>query len=589
MTKVAIVTADFNDHKDTLEFLESSEELDTKGLEILWLIVDNGSDESVKNTVEKFPGVTWLQTGKNLGFAGGFNRGMKYAKEWGADYVLIINNDTLFPDKNLLQKLIKVLERNPKAGIVSPKIYFAPEFEFYRDRYSKEETGKVIWYAGGRFDWNNVRSVHRGIDEVDKGQFSLIEKTDFISGACVLIRHEVLEKVGYFEDKLFAYYEDSDWVERIKKAGYEQWYCGSAFIYHKVSRTSGIGSSWSDYLITRNRLWFGIKYANRRTKFALIREALKFLLFGRQAQRDGILDYIKGVWGWKNAKQPQKVEYPKELSIIAINYQTTQLTLNLLESIFRKSSGFDKSKHEIIILDNSPEKSCRQEVLRKYPNIKFIQNEVNNGFARANNQMIDYSLGKNILMLNSDIEVDKKSISTLVKTSKKFDDEAVLAGKLLFPNGDDQDSCFYLPTVWGAIKEYFLKIKGSYFMYYPLSKRITKIEAAAMAAFFIPGKILNKIGQLNSKLFMYFEDVDYCRRLKWAKVPVYYCPEARFYHHHGASGRKIADAANQWRRLIPSSKIYHGIFVHFLLFVTLWLGQKWGRVTTPVPRWTKEK
>lgn len=309
MKKVAIVTADFNNHKDTDEWLASAKKLDTKGLELLWLVVDNGSNVSVKETIEKYPNVTWLQTGKNLGFAGGFNRGMKYAKEWGADYVLIINNDTLFAEKDLLKKLIGVLEKKPKAGVVSPKIYFAKGYEF-QDRYDRKDLGKVLWYAGGSFDWDNVRSVHRGIDEVDNGAYDKTEKTEFTTGCCVLIKREILEKVGYFEEKLFAYFEDSDWIERIKAAGYEQWYVGSTYIYHKVSQTAEIGSSWTDYLITRNRIWFAMKWARPRTKFAIAREALRLLLSGRPAQREGIIDYIRGVWGWKRAKQPEKSNIP---------------------------------------------------------------------------------------------------------------------------------------------------------------------------------------------------------------------------------------------------------------------------------------
>ena len=169
MIKLAIVTVDYNNHKDTDDWLASSKNLDTNGLEALWLVVDNGSDESIVKTVFKYPKVEWIETGENLGFAGGFNRGMEYAKKWGADFVLIINNDTLFLDRNLLKKMLKVFEDNPKAGLVSPKIYFAPEFEFYAKRYTKSDRGKVIWYAAVILI-GIYRSVHRGIDEVDKDQ-----------------------------------------------------------------------------------------------------------------------------------------------------------------------------------------------------------------------------------------------------------------------------------------------------------------------------------------------------------------------------------------------------------------------------------
>ena len=589
MTKVAVVTADFNDHKDTLEYLESAKKLDTSGLEMLWLVVDNGSEVSVKETVEKFPGVSWMQTGKNLGFAGGFNRGMKYAKEWGADYVLIINNDTLFPEKNLLKKLIKVLEGSPKAGIVSPKIYFAPEFEFYKEKYVKKDEGHVIWYAGGYFDWDNIRSVHRGIDEVDKGQYDKTEKTKFISGACVLIKREVLEKVGYFTEKLFAYYEDSDWVERIKAAGYEQWYSGETYIYHKVSRTSGIGSAWSDYLITRNRFWFGIKYATFRTKFALVREAFKFLIIGRPAQREGIIDYFRGVWGWKRAKQPENVEYPLELSIIVINYKTTSLTLQLLKSIYGGKSGFGQVKGgaEVVVLDNSPDEPCKQEVLGAYPQVKFISNKVNNGFAGGNNQMINFSLGRYILMLNSDIEVKPKGITNILKSVKNLGDEALYSGRLFFGDGKLQDSVFKLPTPWHAFEEYFLGRKGSYFMSAPTGSGVTKVEGAVMACFLIPNRVINEIGVLQEETFMYFEDIDYCRRAKENKIPVYYVADAEFIHYHGQSSKKAGlDLSNE--RLIKAAKWYHGAFRYALVTAILWAGQKLGKVTTPASRWKKE-
>lgn len=587
MKKIAIVTADFNNHIDTKEFLESRKNLDAKNFEILWLVVDNGSDVSVRETVSQFPDVTWMQTGKNLGFAGGFNRGMRYAREWGADFVLIINNDTLFQDKNLLNNMIKIFEEKPNAGLVSPKIYFAPEFEFYKEKYKSLDKGKVIWYAGGDFDWDNVRSIHRGIDEVDGGQFDKTEKTKFTTGCCVLIKGEVLDNVGYFEEKLFAYYEDADFIERIKNAGYEQWYVGSTYIYHKVSRTSGIGSSWSDYLITRNRLWFGFKYANFKTKFALLREAVKLLITGRFAQKEGVIDYFKRIWGWRDAKQPSKVEYPLRLSIIVINYKTTKLTLQLLKSIYNRKSGFDQSKHEVIILDNSPDEPCKTDVLTKYPDVKFISNSVNNGFAGGNNQMINYSLGENILLLNSDIEVKPKGLTNMLKAVDKYGSRSIYSGKLFFGDGRLQYSCFLLPTPWHAFEEYFLKRKGKYFMFAPTDSKPVKVEGAVMACFLIPRVVINEIGLLQEETFMYFEDLDYCRRAKKNGIPIYFVPDAQFIHYHGQSSKKAGlDLSNE--RLVKASKWYHGKIKYFLVTSVLWAGQKFGRITTPVAEWKKE-
>ncbi len=589
MKKVAIVTVDYNGHKDTDEFLSSRKILNTKDLELLWLVVDNGSDESVKRTVEKYPGVVWMQTGKNLGFAGGYNLGMKYAREWGADYVLIINNDTLFSDENLVQKMLNVFKKNPKVGVVSPKIYFAPEFEFYKDRYGKSDKGKVIWYAGGGFDWDNIKSIHRGIDEVDKGNYNKTEKIKFVSGCCLLVKREVLEKVGFFEEKLFAYFEDNDWIERIKKIGFEQWYTGDTFIYHKVSQTAEIGSSWSDYLITRNRMWFGMKYAKPRTKFALWREALRFLINGRPAQREGILDFVRGVWGWKRAKQPSNVEYPLELSIVVINYKTTKLLTQLLDSTFKKNSGFKNISGgaEVVILDNSPDEPCDKEVLAAYPNIKFISNKVNNGFAGGNNQLINYSLGKYILMLNSDIELKPFAITRLMESVNRLGDRAIYAGKLFFPTGEQQDSCFLLPTAWHAFEQYFLDRKGSYFMFVPKENKPVKVEGAVMACFLIPRKVLNEIGLIQEETFMYFEDIEYCRRAGKAGIPIYYLPDAHFIHYHGQASKK-AGADLSYARNVAAAKWYHGKLNYFLVTAVLWAGQKWNKVVAPESRWKKE-
>lgn len=87
---------------------------------------------------------------------------------------------------------------------------------------------------------------------------------------------------------------------------------------------------------------------------------------------------------------------------------------------------------------------------------------------------------------------------------------------------------------------------------------------------------------------MYFEDIDYCRRLKKYNVPLYYVPEAKFFHHHGATAKRIGKAIIN-PQLIASSKIYHGEFRYSLLTAMLWLGQKWGAVTSPKSRWEKEK
>jgi len=277
MKKIAIVVVDFNRHQDTIDFLDSARGLNTAGFDLKTIVVDNGSEKGLPGAIEKkyqSLRVELLQTGANKGFAGGYNFGMKYALAWGADYLLVVNNDTLFGDKNLIKKLQKVIESDKRIGLVSPKIYFAKGFEFHKSRYRVKDKGKVIWYAGGSFDEDNVLAVHRGVDEVDKGLYDEIEETGFASGCCFLVRTSVLNKIGFFEEGLFAYFEDLDFMIRAQEAGYKLYYCGGTYLYHKVSQTTGIGSPLSDYLLTRNRLYVGMKYLSLRIKFALLRQAL---------------------------------------------------------------------------------------------------------------------------------------------------------------------------------------------------------------------------------------------------------------------------------------------------------------------------
>lgn len=287
MTKVAIATVNWNRKEDTLEFLESLKKLDTKGILVKTFVVSN----------QKLFGIDVILKKQNRGSAGGYNDGVRAGLKWGADYFLLVNNDILVSDPKLLQSLFKTAQSDQKTGAVSPKMYFAPGFEFYKDRYFKSDRGRVIWYAGGRFDWNNINSSHRGIDEVDIGQYDTIEETGFTSGSCVLVKRAIFDQGIFWNESLFAYLDDNDFQEKIKRAGFKLYYDGGVSVYHKVSQTSGIGSPISDYYITRNRLIFGMRYASLRTKFNLLREAFRLLFFGRSMQKRGIMDFFIGKRG----------------------------------------------------------------------------------------------------------------------------------------------------------------------------------------------------------------------------------------------------------------------------------------------------
>jgi GT2 family glycosyltransferase len=265
------------------------------------VLVDNCSPQPVDKFKEEFKDLVVLKNSQNLGFAEGNNVGIRYALKNGADWVLVLNNDTtIAPD--LLIKLIKQGNLINQSGILGPKIYFAPGFEYHKNRYKQNQRGKVFWYAGGIIDWKNIYCFHRGVDEVDKGQYDKIEETDFISGCAMMVKKEVFEKIGLFDSRYFLYLEDVDFCQRAKKAGFKIIYVPQGKVWHYNASSSGVGGPLHDYFITRNRLLFGIKYAPARTKIALLKESLKLLFNGRPWQKIGVRDfYLKkfGKGSWK--------------------------------------------------------------------------------------------------------------------------------------------------------------------------------------------------------------------------------------------------------------------------------------------------
>lgn len=305
MTKVFIVILNWNRANDTIDCLKSISKLRTKDFELTSVIVDNGSTDDSLSEIKKHagskPGYKFVINKSNLGFAAGNNKGIEYALKNDADYVMVLNNDTLV-DRNLVIDLLGVMEKDQTIGAASPKIYFAPGFEFHKDRYNKRVLGKVIWYAGGKIDWNNVYGSTKGVDEVDTGKYDKQTETDFANGTCLFLRSEALKKTGYFDERYYLYYEDTELSCRLVKNGWKIVYVPQAIVWHKVSQSSGIGSDLNDYFITRNRLLFGMKYAPIRAKLALLRESVRFLFTGRPWQKSGVIDFYTGNFGkgsWK--------------------------------------------------------------------------------------------------------------------------------------------------------------------------------------------------------------------------------------------------------------------------------------------------
>ena len=300
--KIGFITINFHSDKDTLDVVKQlSENTLPLGVSSTIYVVDNDRSADLQKKLNKYPQVVYIESPGNMGFAAGNNLGFKKALEDEVDIIVLINNDTIVP-VDLILKILSSPIVEKTTGAVGGLIYFAKGFEFEK-KYKKEELGKVIWYAGGKHDWNNVYGEHIGVNEVDVGQYDGVRETDFITGCLLVTKAEVLKKVGLFDERYCLYFEDSDLGMRIKKAGYKLIFDSNIKLGHKVAQSSAIGSALNDYFITRNRLLFGMDYASTRTKTALLREAVKKMIIGTKAQKQAVRDFFMRKWGWGSWKK----------------------------------------------------------------------------------------------------------------------------------------------------------------------------------------------------------------------------------------------------------------------------------------------
>jgi len=268
---ISIVTINYNQLEVTGDFLRSAQLLSYPNYEII--VVDNASRQNPGMMIneESFPHTKLIVNERNLGFTGGNNVGIKAAK---GDYIFIVNNDTeLRP--TLLDELLSPFLRDEKIGVTCPKI----RFFYHPDK---------IQYAGYHsLNHFTGRAVTVGGLEIDKGQYDRSGPTHFAHGCAMMVKREVIEKVGMFEDLFFLYYEELDWSLRIVKAGYTIYYQASALIFHKESVSVGKNSPLKTYYLTRNRILL------MRRHNTLIQRLLFFSFFTFMVTPKHIVTYIK--------------------------------------------------------------------------------------------------------------------------------------------------------------------------------------------------------------------------------------------------------------------------------------------------------
>jgi GT2 family glycosyltransferase len=237
---VVAVVVNWNRGEDTLECLRSLEQQSYPRMGII--VVDNGSEDGSPESIQRnFPGVELIRLSHNTGFAGGFNQGIERALSQGGDYVLILNNDTV-SDRLMVEKLMGDIR--PGTGVAFPKIYY------YDDP-------RRIWSVGARRQFLTLEMTDKATGQLDRGQWDKVQERDYGTGCALLVPREVFAKIGLFDERYFAYYEDLDFSFRVKEAGFRMILVPEARLWHKVAQTSGgLDNPLERYLMAKGSVLF---------------------------------------------------------------------------------------------------------------------------------------------------------------------------------------------------------------------------------------------------------------------------------------------------------------------------------------------
>lgn len=291
---VSIITINYNKIDLTIQLLSSLEKTQYSNIEVI--VVDNDSEENPEFKIrEQFPHIVFIRSDYNRGFAGANNLGAHLAR---GKYLLFLNNDTeVAPD--FLFPLVSKLESAPDIGMASPKIIY-------------HGTDNIIQFAGAtNINKFTGRGRKIGHFEKDLGQYDEDRETQLAHGAAMIIPASIITKVGPMPEVYFLYYEEHDWCEMIKRAGYKIYYVGGSRVYHKESMSIGKENKLKTYYLSRNRLlfmrrntsgvdlWIGYLFF---TFFSLPKNALKYIV---QFKLNHLMAFCKGIlWNFKSQPTP---------------------------------------------------------------------------------------------------------------------------------------------------------------------------------------------------------------------------------------------------------------------------------------------
>jgi GT2 family glycosyltransferase len=287
--RVSLITVNYNQTKVTFDLLDSIRRQDYKNIEVI--VVDNASkDNPAQQFATLYPEVIFVRSEQNLGFAGGNNLALPFVT---GDFLFYINNDTELIN-GCIETLVDLFAKNNKIGAASPLICYFPD---------KNQNQDTIQYVGmTQVNAVTARNSTLGYLEPDHNQYKEALPTAYAHGAAMMMRADVLKKAGTMANDFFLYYEELDWCERIRKAGFEIWVEPKAKIYHKESLTVAKMGSLKTYFLNRNRVYFMRRNFSGLNLFLFfvflfcITVPKNVLLYSLKRDWKNLSAFLRGIW-----------------------------------------------------------------------------------------------------------------------------------------------------------------------------------------------------------------------------------------------------------------------------------------------------
>lgn len=534
---VSLVVLNWNGLQDTKKCIESLNQLYYRNKEII--IVDNGSVDGSKEYLKKLKGITFVDLPENTGFTGGHIAGRNVSK---GDYIALINNDLVL-NKNWLNACLETFTKHPDAAVVGGKAYKwdaqNPVNELSNEFYSYQEVDPETGYT---------RTLLTGDEECS---------VDSISGAALLVKQSYLDKVGYLDENFFAYYEETDLIARLMRAGFKAYYNPSAYTWHKIAASSGSDSYFYLYMMHRNRYFYAYKNLDDKYLVRFVknyrREAMvAFLETFRNRKNIDAKARVKA-YSWVNKNKlllqnertkvqgiggsytdSLKASEHTDVTIVIPCYNYGEYVSEAIESALNQTV---LPKKIIVINDGSTDNS--KQIIDKYSNNKLVDiiHKDNSGVIDTKNLGIKLSRTYWTVFLDAD---DKLSITFIEKTLK------------MSRNGS-KDIVYTDMRLFGAVDDTF---KAKSFSVHTLLKT-NYINNSAL----IKTSLLKQVGGYKTEMSHGLEDWELYVTLVEADAKPQYLPLPLVYYrqHKGALSRN-ANVIYKEKQLILLIKSLHRSF-----------------------------